>query len=65
MKVGDLIRRARYPSPDGRMAGRFGKEEGVGLIIEVWGNKYKIKWLNEETEITWTSGNTLEIVREA
>ena len=42
MKVGDLIRRARYPSPDGRMAGRFGKEAGVGLIIEVWGNKYKI-----------------------
>ena len=65
MKVGDLIRRARYPSPDGQMTGRFGKEAGVGLIIEICSDGYKIKWLNEETEITWSSGHTLEVVREA
>jgi|TARA_X000001388_G_scaffold65561_1_gene52057 hypothetical protein len=47
------------------MTGRFGKEAGVGLIIEICSDGYKIKWLNEETEITWSSGHTLEVVREA
>ena len=65
MKVGDLVRRARYKSPDGRITGRSGKEAGGGLIICEASFGYKIKWHDEETEIMWISGDSLEMVSEA
>ncbi len=65
MKVGDLVRRARYRSPDGRITGRSGKEAGVGLVIRKASFGYKIKWHDEEAEITWISGDSLEVVSEA
>ena len=65
MKVGDLIRRARYRSPDGRITARSGKEAGIGLIISKASFGYKIKWHDEETEIMWISGDSLEVVSEA
>ena len=65
MKVGDLVRRKRYRSPDGRITGRSGKEAGVGLVMELHTDREaKIKWLGEET-ILWITKHALEMVSEA
>jgi len=65
MKVGDLIRRARYRSPDGRITARSGKEAGVGLIICEASFGYKIKWQDDgEIGITWVSETAIEVVSE-
>ena len=65
MKVGDLVRRKRYRSPDGRITGRSGKEPGVGLVMEFYTDReVKIKWLGDEA-ITWITKHALEVVSEA
>ena len=66
MKVGDLIRRARYRSPDGRITARSGKEAGVGLIVNKTKFGYKIKWQDDgEIGVTWVSETAIEVVSEA
>tara|TARA_A100001515_G_C4511137_1_gene190122 strand:- start:244 stop:444 length:201 start_codon:yes stop_codon:yes gene_type:complete len=65
MKVGDLVRRTRYRSPDGRIAGRSGKEAGVGLIVNKTKFGCKIKWqVDGEIGITWVSEDSIEMVSE-
>ena len=59
MKIGDLVRR---PTISGT---RFGKETGIGLIIEEVGGGYRIKWREKEFAITWSTHHSLEVVSEA